>query len=64
MAMKKWWWRIALLVVGFVIVSCSLCLVAYSHLQTRREIEQEVVPIEVPPADSGPSSRWMGLEVV
>ncbi|MBN1810301.1 MAG: hypothetical protein JXA14_00540 [Anaerolineae bacterium] len=60
--MKKWRWRIALLVVGFVIISCSLCLVAYSHLQTRREMEQEVVPIEVPPAES--SSRWMGLGVM
>jgi hypothetical protein len=64
MAMKKWWWRIALIVVGFVIISCSLCLVAYSHLQTWREVEQEVVPIEVPPSVPEPSSRWMGLEVM
>jgi hypothetical protein len=59
--MKKWWWRIALLVIGFVIISCSLCLVVYSRLQTRREVDQEVVPIEVPPAES---SRWMGPGVM
>ncbi len=59
--MKKWWWRIALLVVGFVIISCSLCLAAYSHLQTRREVEQEIVPIEVPPVE--PSSRWIWMGV-
>lgn len=62
--MKKWWWRIALLVVGLTIISCSLCLVAYSHLQIRREVEQEVVPIEVPPDESGPSSLWMGMGVM
>jgi hypothetical protein len=60
--MKKWWWRIALLVVGFVVISCSLCLVTYSHLQTRREMEQEIVPIEVPPVE--PSSRWIGVGVM
>lgn len=60
--MKKWWWRIVLLVVGFVIISCSLCLVAYSRLQTWRETDREVLPIEVPPAES---SRWVGgLEVM
>jgi len=53
--MKKWWWRIALLVVGLAIISCSLCL--YSHLQIRREVEREVVPIEVPPVEPTPSSR-------
>jgi hypothetical protein len=63
MAMKKWWWRIVLLVVGLAIISCSLCLVAYSHLQIRREVEQEVVPIEVPPVEPEPSSRWMGVGV-
>jgi hypothetical protein len=62
--MKKWWWRIALLVVGFAIISCSLCLVAYSHLQTRREVEQEVVPIEVPPVEPSPSSRWVEVGVM
>ncbi len=55
--MKKWWWRIALLVVGLAIISCSLCLVVYSHLQIRREVEREVVPIEVPPVEPTPSSR-------
>jgi hypothetical protein len=64
MAMKKWWWRIALAVIGLVLISCALCLVTYSHLEKRREVEQDVVPIEIPPGEPTPESRWLGLEVV
>lgn len=61
--MKKWWWRIALAVIGLLLISCSLCLVAYSYLGVRRDVEQETVPIEHP-LEPTPSSWRLGLEVM
>ncbi len=62
--MKKWWWRIALAVIGLTLISCSLCLVIYSRLEVRREVEQERVPIEVPFVEPTPESRWLHLGVM
>jgi hypothetical protein len=54
--MRKWWWRIALLAIGLTLLSCSLCLVVYSRLEMRREVEREPVPIEAPPVEPTPHS--------
>ena len=62
--MKKWWWRIGLLVVGIVIVSCSLCLMVYSHLGVRRDVDRDTVPVESPPIELTPGSCWPGWEAV
>jgi hypothetical protein len=62
--MKQWWWRIALAVIGLVLISCSLCLVVYSRLEVRRELEQESVPIETPFVEPTPESRWLNLGVM
>jgi hypothetical protein len=62
--MKKWGWRIALAVIGLVLILCSLCLVVYSRLEVRREVEQETVPIEVPFVEPTPESRWLNLGVM
>ena len=58
--MKVWWWRIGLLVLGIVIVSCSLCLVAYSNLGIRRDVDRDIVPIESPPVEPTPESYLPG----
>lgn len=58
MTVKKWWWQIALAVIGLALISCSLCLVLYSHLERRREVERDTVPIEAP-AEPTPESRWL-----
>jgi len=62
--MKQWWWRIALAVIGLVLISCSLFLVIYSRLEVRREVEQETVPIEAPFVEPTPESRWLNLGVM
>ena len=62
--MKKWWWRIALAIIGLALILCSLCLVVYSRLEVRREVEQETVPIEVPFIEPTPESRWLNLGVM
>jgi multisubunit Na+/H+ antiporter MnhE subunit len=64
MVMKKWWWRIALVVIGLVLIAGSVCLVAYSHLQRQREVQREVVPVEMPLGEPTPESWLWGWEVV
>ncbi len=59
--MKKWGWRIVLAIIGLMLISCSLCLVIYSRLEIRREVEQEAVPIKVPFVEPTPESRWLNL---
>ena len=51
--MRGWRWRIALMVLGVMVVLTSLCLLAASYAQIRRVEERETVPIEVP-SSSGP----------
>lgn len=51
--MRGWRWRIALLVLGVVVILSSLCLLAASYAQIRRVEERETVPIEVP-SSAGP----------
>lgn len=51
--MGGWRWRIALMVLGVMVIFSSLCLLAASYAQIRRVEERETVPIEVP-SSSGP----------
>lgn len=46
--MQGWRWRIALMVLGVMVILSSLCLLAASYAQIRRVEERETVPIEVP----------------
>lgn len=46
--MGGWRWRIALMVLGVMVIFSSLCLLAASYAQIRRVEERETVPIEVP----------------
>ncbi|MFO7741976.1 MAG: hypothetical protein R6X31_06645 [Anaerolineae bacterium] len=48
MTMDGWRWRIALAVLGLVVIVCSICLMTASTLRIRRVEERDVVPIEVP----------------
>ena len=57
--MKTWWWRVALLVIGLSLICCSLCVVAYSYLNIERDVDRERVPIEIPPSEPTPESRWL-----
>jgi len=51
--MAGWRWRIALMVLGVMVILFSLCLLAASYAQIRRVEERETVPIEVPSSSSG-----------
>jgi len=51
--MRGWRWRIALMVLGVMMILSSLCLLAASYAQIRRVEERETVPIEVP-SSAGP----------
>ena len=57
--MKKWWWRMTLLAIGLVLISCSLCLIVSSRWGLRREVEQDTIPIEMPA-----ESRWLVVGTV
>lgn len=57
--MGGWRWRIALMVLGVMVILTSLCLLAASYAQIRRVEERETVPIEVPS-----SSGTFPLEVM
>jgi hypothetical protein len=61
--MRKWWWRVLLLLVGMMLVACSLSLLAYSRLSIDREVERDTVPIEIPVVEPTPVSRWLEFGV-
>jgi Na+-transporting methylmalonyl-CoA/oxaloacetate decarboxylase gamma subunit len=57
--MRTWWWRVALLLLGVLLVACSLSLLAYSRLSIDREVERDTVPIEVPAPTPTPAARGL-----